>query len=122
MGFDQQKVSDLQETQYQIVNYWQGKEKLPNSLSDLNDPISGFIVPVDSQSGNAYEYNIKDAENLSFELCAEFNRQGSDMYGEDRPAIPAGKGLSENWSHPEGRHCFERTIDPQLYPPFSKTK
>ncbi len=122
MGFDQQKTSDLQETQYQIVNYWQSKEKLPNSLSDLNDDISGFMVPLDPQTGENYEYNVIDAENLTFELCAEFNKQGSDMYGEARPVTPAGKGLSENWSHPEGRHCFERTIDKELYPPFSEKK
>ena len=45
--YDQQKVSDLQNIQTQIVNYWQKKSALPDSLSDLNDPISGFTVPTD---------------------------------------------------------------------------
>ncbi|MFH1968313.1 MAG: DUF5671 domain-containing protein [bacterium] len=123
MQYDQQKTSDLQSTQYQIVNYWQGKEKLPNSLSDLDDPISGFIVPVDPQSGENYEYNIIDNQNLSFELCATFNKEGKDMYGEVqmplRAPVPA-KGLGENWQHGEGRTCFERTIDKELYPVKSK--
>lgn len=120
--YDQQKVSDLQSIQWQIVNYWQGKEKLPNSLPELKDPISGFVVPVDPQTGESYEYRIINAESLSFELCAVFNKEGQDMYGEVRPASAPAKGLSENWQHGQGRTCFQRIIDPQLYPPLSKTK
>ena len=50
MQYDQQKISDLQNIQGQIVNYYQRKAILPNSLSDLNDPISGYIVPTDPQT------------------------------------------------------------------------
>ncbi len=125
MQYDQQKISDLQETQYQIVNYWQSKEKLPNSLFDLKDPISGFMVPVDPQSGENYEYNIINAENLTFELCATFNKEGQDQYAQARmasgPSVPT-KASMENWKHGESRTCFERTIDKQLYPPLSQTK
>jgi len=42
VAFDQQKMSDLQSIQSQIVTYWQGKEKLPATLSDLNNAISGL--------------------------------------------------------------------------------
>ena len=119
---DQQKISDLQGIQYQIVNYWQSKESLPNSLSDLNDPISSFIVPVDPQTNQPYEYNVKDAENLTFELCATFNKEGKDQYGQYRfSSIPVSvKGVADNWTHSAGRVCFERTIDKQLYPVKSK--
>jgi len=121
--FDQQKISDLQNTQYQIVNYWQSKEKLPSSLADLKDPISGFIVFLDPQSGEGYEYNIIDAPNLSFELCAVFNREGADQYSQARPmAAPAKDLVADNWQHPAGRFCFERTIDKELYPPLNKIK
>jgi len=123
MQFDQQKISDLQGVQYQIVNYWQGKEKLPAILPDLNDAISGYKVPVDPQSGNAYEYIIKDAANLSFELCATFNKEGNDQFASS-PVVPASvpvKGYMDNWAHAVGRVCFERTIDKQLYPPLNKT-
>ena len=45
---DAQRVSDLQLIQDQIVyNYWQSKGSLPNALIQLEDPISGFRVPVD---------------------------------------------------------------------------
>jgi hypothetical protein len=113
--FDQQKVSDLQGIQYQIVNYWQSKEKLPATLSDLNDAISGYKVPVDPQNSANYEYNIKDATNLSFELCATFNKSGSDQYGPVSVPVPV-RGNSDNWTHLSGRVCFGRTIDKQLYP------
>lgn len=122
MALDQQKTEDLQEIQHQIVNYYQGKEKLPNSLSELNDSISGFAVPFDPETKESYEYNILDAKNLAFELCATFNKEGQDMYGEIRAMNPDRKVLSENWKHGEGRTCFERTIDPQLYPPTRKVE
>lgn len=124
--FDQQKISDLQNIQYQIVNYYQSKEKLPANLQDLEDPISGHSMPIDpqnSEEGFVYEYNIIEAENLSFELCASFNKEGKDPNGQARPiSIPPKNVGLENWQHPVGRHCFERTIDRDLYPPFNKTK
>jgi len=117
--FDQQKVYDLQEIQYQIVNYWQTKEKLPATLVDLTDSISGFRAPVDPQTNLPYQYTIKDAEDLSFELCATFNKQAqSNTPKSSYPAV----SKDQNWDHPAGEFCFARTIDKQLYPPFSKTK
>ena len=124
MQFDQQKVSDLQGIQSQIVNYWQRKQFCLLPLSDLNDPISGYIVPADPQTKANYEYNVKDAANLSFELCATFNKQGNDMYASPvAPApvsVPVGS-VTQNWQHSVGRVCFERTIDKQLYPPLNPT-
>lgn len=120
MQYDQQKITDLQEIQNRIVYYWQSKEILPASLSELNDSI-GFTVPTDPQN-QGYEYNVLNVENLSFELCATFNKEGADMYVEARPLSVPAKGLLENWQHPAGHYCFERTIDKQLYPPFSVTK
>ncbi len=121
--FDQQKISDLQNIQYQIVNYWQTKEKLPAALSDLTDNISGYVAPLDPQTKNSYEYNVKNATDLSFELCATFNKEGGDInrYYEQMqyPAIRDGQN-SYNWDHGAGRVCFERTIDKELYPPFRK--
>ncbi len=47
---DDQKVTDMQNIQWQIVNYWQQKQKLPATLSDLTDPIGGYSVPSDAQT------------------------------------------------------------------------
>jgi len=122
MQFDQQKISDLQTIQSEIVNYWQGKEKLPEKLADLQDPISGFIVPVDPQTSVAYEYNIKNSATLIFELCAVFNKQGKGDLGYYPISVPVAGQYSYNWDHEAGRVCFERTIDKQLYPPLNKIK
>lgn len=125
--FDQQKISDLQEIQLEVAYYWQSKEKLPETLPDLNDAISGYKVPVDPQNSASYEYNIKDAPNLSFELCATFNKQGNDMYGSSAAPVSVPEkmkadGYADNWAHTAGRFCFERIIDKQLYPPHNKIK
>lgn len=113
--FDEQRIGDLQNIQWQIVSYWQRKEKLPASLEDLRDPLSGFMVPIDPNTGATYEYRALGG--LKFELCATFEAANQ---GEGRPlAKPIGLepvGL-ETWPHGIGRTCFERTIDPELYPP-----
>lgn len=106
--FDEQKVSNLQMIQsYLVYNYWQQKGSLPATLDQLNDPISNFQVPADPQSGAAYEY--RTAGVRSFELCAIFNEAGQYSTG-----LPAGD--ENNWQHGAGRVCFQRTIDPALYP------
>jgi hypothetical protein len=114
--FDEKKVNDLQNIQWQIVNFWQNKERLPNSFVELEDPISSFMVPVDQQTSEEYGYNV--ISDLSFELCAVFNKEDAGLSGENiRVAKPfGGSGIEDsNWAHGEGEVCFERTIDPDLY-------
>ncbi len=114
--FDEQKVNDLSNIQWQIVNYWQQKEALPETLDALKDPISGFTLPVDPQTGDAYAYRV--VSPLAFELCADFNR-ATDAASDSltRPY----DSLNENWAHAAGETCFTRTIDPERYPPYSKS-
>src|SRR3989338_4674310 len=127
--FDDRKVGDLTNIQYQIVNYWQLKQKLPATLEDLADPISGFNVPVDPQSGESYKYQVKGA--LSFDLCAAFNAESKQTnfprgaYGPyyAPKAIMVENGgmpVEDSWQHGVGEVCFNRTIDPERYPPFTK--
>ena len=107
--FDAQKVSDLNNIEWQIVSYYQKKGYLPENLFELEDDISGFRIPKDSQTGEDYEYQIKSDE--SFEICANFNLT-SEETGETMPFYDQ-KGKFE---HGVGRECFERTIDRELYP------
>lgn len=108
---DEQRVSDLQVLQSQIVAvYWQSKGALPGTLGDLNDPISGFVAPVDPQTKQSYEY-IRKGER-SFVLCATFDTKG----GGSTSAPESRDAVNLSWSHGIGRVCFDRTIDPQLYP------
>jgi len=116
--FDSQKIMDLQQIQSQIVYFWQQKQKLPAALTDLQDPLSYFTLPRDPQGG---EYKYRATGARSFELCATFNKESllspdkvQPMYSE----IPA----PEKWQHSAGEVCFERTIDPDLYPPAVKVR
>jgi len=118
--FDRERVNDLQMIQGQIVNFWINKEKLPASLNDLKDNISGFVAPVDPETGNPYEYRVKG--NLTFELCANFNFASKEgAINISAPAYPR-YGIEENWNHSAGRVCFERTIDPDIYKPKNVIK
>jgi hypothetical protein len=119
---DVDRANDLQSLQWQIVNYWQQKKVLPATLGDLRDPLSGFNIPVDPETGASYEY-VRKGE-LSFDLCATFGEKSfeSGRYpgGMPRPvmydaSVPA--RFPDSWEHGAGRTCFERTIDPELYPP-----
>jgi len=138
LRLDDRRVNDLQNIQYQVINYWQQKEKLPEKLSDLSNPLSGYYLPVDPEfeKGNVYEYAVKD--NLKFELCATFAlpipkgwREYSENgvipmmgYGTKDVATTSypypGGGTNESWDHQIGRTCFERTIDKDIYPPYPK--
>ncbi len=135
LRLDDRRISDLQSIQYQVINYWQQKEKLPEKLSDLSNPLSGYSLPIDPEfeKGINYEYSIKD--KMSFELCAtfalpmpsgwrEYNGGVMPMYEKAQDvavsSYPYMGGLNESWDHESGRTCFVRTIDRDMYPPFSK--
>lgn len=122
LRYDAQKVSDLTNLQWQIVNYWQSKHVLPHTFADLNDPMSQQVVPHDPQTNALYEYKVKGA--LSFELCADFNKE-SDTDSWSNTSVPASAytdAQNTSWVHTAGHTCYTRTIDPQLYPPTTNMK
>lgn len=120
--FDGQRVSDLQTLQSQIVSYWQAKQQLPAALTDLEDSIQGFSIPNDPATGAPYEY--RRMSTLSFELCATFGAPTPAYASAETSTVPyvTPGPLGGTWYHGGGVVCFDRTIDPQLYPPFSKTQ
>lgn len=121
---DEQKVNDLMNIQSQIITYYQQKEALPASLEELVDPLSGFSIPVDAETGVPYSYTRTNT--LSFTLCASFNAETPDTKGQG--AYPARDiaypsmlgGENDTWKHGTGEVCFSRTIDPERYPVFEK--
>jgi hypothetical protein len=118
---DQQRVSDLQNIQWQVVSYWQRKQTLPATLAGINDPLANYTAPVDPETGAAYEYKTTNA--TSFKLCATFGAisRGQDMVTIPEPVgISGASGKTDSWQHAAGRTCFERSIDPLLYPPTPK--
>ncbi len=125
--FDEQKITDLQSIQYQIVNYYQLKQRLPANLSELADPVSYFKLPSDPQTGKPYEYSVTDGSGSDtplFGLCANFNKETrtTRTLGPNEAVdyiYPDTSGIKGNisWQHGAGRVCFTRTIDPERYPP-----
>lgn len=127
--FDEERTHDLSSIQWQIVNYWQQNNKLPTTLSDLSDSISGYSVPKDPETFNDYEYSSSESTNpnrWTFSLCAIFSRASQDLKGrgEYYPSMNVSSTydltypnpMSGLWDHPAGRTCFERNIDPKKYP------
>ena len=119
---DEARINDLQNIQWQVVSYWQHKQVLPATLAVINDPISNYTVPADPETGAAYGYKVTGAR--SFELCATF---AAVSYGQAAVTVPEPAGLSrtgisktDTWSHSAGETCFDRSIDPALYPPIKQ--
>ena len=125
----------MQSIQWQVINYWQQRSRLPNTLDDLADPIASYAVPKDPEfeEGRVYEYTRYEA--MSFEICATFTLPMPKGWVENRgygvggampmrdvavSSMPYPGGAGENWDHDAGRSCYQRTIDPEVYPPFPK--
>lgn len=111
--FDTERASDLMSIQWEVLNYWQSKNVLPQSLEQLEDDFSGYKVPTDPETGEAYEYAVKGP--LSFELCATFARAnaGDPKLPLSAPRDPWGPDAS--FVHDAGRVCFDRTIDAEKW-------
>ena len=105
--FDEQRESDLQNISDQVTAYWQDKDHLPDRLDDIKNAQLGDYIPLDPQTGNAYEYQKTGDE--SYSLCAVFSLNSRDENNAD---------ISDDWQHEKGLTCFDRTIDPQRYPPL----
>src|SRR3989344_882028 len=118
--FDEQRISNLQFIQSEIINHWTQKGVLPKNLDELKDDIRGVTIPIDPENGSNYTYEVTGQE--SFKLCANFNRPSiaNDMARtKPYPAEPYYYG-QENWDHKEGPVCFDRKIDKDLYKPQPK--
>ena len=123
MRLDNQRVMDLQNIQWQVVNFYQQKERLPASMAELEDPITGYSNPTDPETGELYAY--RSVAPLSFELCATFAAEGMDNKGYpsrySEVASPVSYAGEESWAHGVGKTCYTRMIDPERYPPYTKT-
>ncbi|MBI2048593.1 MAG: hypothetical protein HYT30_01565 [Parcubacteria group bacterium] len=126
LRYDQEKVYALQNIQSQVTTYWQQKQRLPASVDDLKDPLSGFVIPVDPQTaeGEMYKYEYRMTGDMAFEICAVFNHASVGSTSDIARPKPVYTDYynpeNEYWEHAAGRVCFPRTIDPERYPPYVK--
>ena len=92
LRMDERRVRDLNQLANATQRYWQEQGELPATLQQLVDGRRLNKLPVDPDSGQAYEYTAGDKE---FSLCAGFSRPS-----EATTTI-------EFWQHPAGEHCYE---------------
>lgn len=122
LRMDERRVSDLQSIQWQVVNYWQQKSRFPKSLTELEDPLSGYKVPTDPETAHSYEFTL--GAGYMFTLCADFTlpNNAQSRTAMMKPYPMGDESIAENWEHSAGRACFERVLDPERYPPYVKTR
>ncbi len=117
LRLDQERVNNLQSIQWQIVEFYQNNEALPEHLSDIEDPLRGFSLPLDPETNEPYNYQVYP-ETLSFELCATFNRESKARDARTLEQYPSYGIVDGNfWEHTAGYQCFNRTIDIKLLSP-----
>lgn len=107
--YDEQKINELISINSEINNYYNTKGVLPRTLADIT-AVAYYIVIVDSQTGKPYEY--EKIEETTYNLCAEFNKTSKEK-DKLNSALQYPYGVS--WTHPAGRHCFEQTVNPNIY-------
>ena len=105
LKYDEQKINDLMTINSLVQSYYQMKASMPSKIEDLS-LVQYSQIPVDPQSGKAYEYNLIGQSAKAYELCAEFNTDSK---------ITRGVSVSYpyqdvSWIHPAGRYCFKLAI------------
>jgi len=110
MKMDDRQLTDLDEIQWKVAEYYSITSKFPITLEDA---YGNKKIPEAPEGRGEYEYNIVD---VSFELCAEFAHQ-SDDYSE-KPYmphfLPDNQSVIKNpndWYHDAGPACFERFVN-----------
>ncbi|MSU45009.1 MAG: hypothetical protein EXS47_00030 [Candidatus Zambryskibacteria bacterium] len=112
--YDNQKISNLQEINNYIQNFYSQNGKLPENLTEAGS-LDYMPNVIDQQTKKPYEYVRKDA--LNYSLCAEFNKASDsrmDKLGSTAVMYPYG-GPGIFGAHPAGRYCFEQKINPNMF-------
>lgn len=108
--YDEQKITELQNINNQVISYYSIKSVLPQNLSEISS-VNYYVPQVDPQTQKPYQY--EKTGNTTYNLCAEFNKASNDKGNLTYPASPYG---DVSWSHPAGRYCFQETINTNMYP------
>lgn len=123
---DDNTLRSMQSLQWGIVNEWQRTGNLPNTLSEAEIAAQvGSYGPYEKGTSITYERTGE----VRFQICGNFNfetpKGGSYDYRGGIAIAPSMVGPSDKmnvWTHPAGKHCFEREIDPVYYPRYNTQK
>lgn len=111
---DNQRVMDLENTQSQIIYFYQDKGVLPKTIEETADPLLGGVLMRDPETAEVYKYEV--IAPLKFKICATFKTDSKAMT-QKAPMVdyPMFYG-NQNFEHGIGETCFERTIDKDRLP------
>jgi hypothetical protein len=141
---DSTRLSDISRIQQEVFNRMQTTDKLPLTLTELNNAFQGYQVPVDPLTKEIYAYKVvqqpvvkmnytTNRKELSssaiFELCATFDTvRDLDARGQLTPGNVISidsmysasnmyyeGDLSPFWNHGVGQTCFKRIISSDMY-------
>lgn len=102
--YDQDRVNDLRQLQYQVMNHYDREDELPKNLETFQGSITK-----DPKTDVLYEYRIVDES--TFELCAVFDKN----YQEEQSSMGYypydGGERAEIFEYKAGRTCFERGVE-----------
>ncbi|MBP9842865.1 MAG: hypothetical protein KBC62_02560 [Candidatus Pacebacteria bacterium] len=104
---DATQVSDLQQIQWRVQDYYLTNQKLPENLGTLGEP----AAPTAPEGRADYKYNVT---NEGFELCATFAQPSNpdEFMGGTMPISEKGFIKNpDNWQHGAGETCFSRIIN-----------
>ena len=93
---DARRISDLERLDSAIEIHAGRTKALPNALSDIDSPL--IEAAVDPVTGKPYGYERIDATR--YRLCANFAMSSRK---------PVHRAYRMEWTHPAGRHCFDRS-------------
>jgi hypothetical protein len=109
LKYDEQRISDLQNINNEVTNYYSIKGTLPKTIKEMSNG-NYYIAQLDPQNQKPYEY--EKTSDTTYNLCAEFNKESPAVTQPNAYMRPIGY---ESWIHPAGRHCFTETINPNTY-------
>lgn len=100
--FDEQQLTDLQQMQSTIENYFNTNNTLPSDIATAFGP---FPVPEAPTGRDAYQYKV--TSDAKYQLCATFAQASTDTEMSYTTPEP-----NYSWLHKAGSWCFDREIIP----------
>jgi hypothetical protein len=107
--YDEQKTNDLMNLKNEVDSYYTQQSKLPADLTELGSANYYSAGVLDPQTSKPYEYH--KTGNLTYEVCAEFNKDSREATSPNIYARPMGY---PSWTHPAGHYCFKETVNPNM--------
>lgn len=62
---DNTRLSDVSRIQQEVYGHYQQTDKIPDTLSELNNAFQGYVVPVDPVTKEEYEYRVIQQDRKS---------------------------------------------------------